>query len=239
MRHLIAFLAVLALLAAGYFLLQPSVVSVRGCVFLRSLDGREIPGAGAKAAWYPRKVVDSALVAWSRRVEEARSENRLELQAARSTWNRAVARREEAGRLLRAAEQARSADLEISRARYREAVADAEDALRRMEQMASGLEETADPARFVESLPTPSGQVVAGRNGCFSAEVPGDQDICLVVTMSVPGKESEVSVWLRRGTFADGEEVVFSNASLLTSESLAEFARQTKKPESPKGSPAE
>ena len=239
MRHLLVFLAIASLLAAGYFLLVPRTSLLEGRVVLRGLNDEETPGAGAKVAHHPAGVLDEALLQWLRRYEENRSKNRLQFQGARRLWEQMAARRDEAARILRAAERANSADLEICRARHREAVADAEDALRRMERMDAGLDETTDPVRFVTELPQAAGETTAAADGTFALEVPGKTDNYLVAHLPGQTPEAETLVWLRRGPFEDGEKVQFSNANLLTAEMLAGMARATKKPESPEGSPAE
>jgi len=237
-RHLFFLLALVALVAGGYFLLRPSDAAIDGRVFLSGLDGREIAGAGAKVKCYPADVVDAALADWLRKMEELRSENGLELQAARSEWSRAVTRREEAARLLSLAEQSRSADLAISQARYREAAADAEEALRRMERLDASLDEEADPGRFVSALEGASGQVAAGPDGSFRMAIPSGVEVYLAVVLA--GEQGgNTSAWLRRGAFSEGEEVLFSNANLLTARDLAEMSRRIKKPESRDGPPAE
>jgi len=239
MRHLLVFLAIAGLLAGGYFLLVPQSSRLEGNVVLRGLDGQETPGAGAKVAHHPAVVVDEALLRWLRDYEENRSKNRLEVQAARRLWEQMAERRDEAAGILRAAERANSADLEICRARHREAVADAEDALRRVEQMDAGLNETTDPVRLVTELPLAAGEITVGADGTFAFEVPGDADIYLVARLPGQTPEAETLVWMRRGPFEDGEKIQFSNGNLLTAEMLAGMARATKKPESPEGSPAD
>ena len=239
MRHLLVFLALAALLAAGYFLLVPRASLLEGRVVLRGLDGKDTPGAGAKVAHYPAGAVDEALSRWLQDYEENRSGNRLEILATRRLWRQMAERRDQAAKILRAAERANSADLEICRARHREAVADAEDALRRLEQMDAGLDETADPVRLVTELPPAAGETTAGVDGTFTLKVPGNADIYLVARL--PGKtpEAETLVWVRRGPFEDGEKIQFSNGNLLTADMLAGMARAIKKPESHEGSPAD
>jgi len=239
MRHLLVFLVIAGLLAGGYFLLVPRTSQLEGRVVLRGLDDRETPGAGAKVGYYPPGVVDEALMRWLRAYEENRSRNRLEVQAIRRVWEQMAKRRDEAAGILRAAERANSADLEICRARHREAVADAEDALRRVEQMDAGLDETTNPVRFIAELPAASAETSAAADGVFRVELPGDAEVYLVARLPGGTPEAETLVWLRRGPFEDGEKVQFSNGNLLTAEMLAGMARAIKKPESPEGSPAE
>jgi hypothetical protein len=239
MRHLLVFLLIAGLLASGYFLLLPQTSQLEGRVVLRGLDNQETPGAGAKVSHYPPGVVDEALRQWLRDYEENRSKNRLEVQAARRLWEQMAKRRDEAAGILRAAERANSADLEICRARHREAVADAEDALRRVAQMDAGLNETTDPVLFVARLPEASAQTSADADGVFRIELPGGAEVYLVAQMSGETPEADTLVWLRRGPFEDGEKVQFSNGNLLTAELLAGLARAIKKPESPEGSPAD
>ena len=239
MRHLLVFLVIAGLLAGGYFLLVPRTTQLEGRVVLRGLDDQETPGAGAKVGYYPPGVVDEALRRWLQAYEENRSQNRLEVQAARRGWEQMAKRRDEAAGILRAAERANSADLEICRARHREAVADAEDALRRVEQMEAGLDETTDPVRFVAELPAASAETSAAADGVFRVELPGDAEVYLVARLPGETPEAESLVWLRRGPFEDGEKVQFSNGNLLTAEMLAGVARVIKKPESPEGSPAQ
>jgi hypothetical protein len=239
MRHLLVFLVIAGLLAGGYFLLVPQTSQLEGRVFLRGLHDQETPGAGAKVGYYPPGVVDESLRRWLRAYEENRSQNRLEVQAARRSWEQMAKRRDEAAGILRAAEQANSADLEICRARHREAVADAEDALRRVEQMDAGLDETADPVRFVAELPAASAETSTAADGVFRVELPGDAEVYLVARLPGETPEAETLVWLRRGPFENGEKVQFSNGNLLTAEMLAGMARAIKKPEKPEGSPAE
>jgi hypothetical protein len=239
MRHLLVFLGIAALLAGAYFLLLPRVSLLEGRVVIRGLDGKETAGAGAKVAHYPAGVVDEALSGWLRDYEENRSKNRLEVQAARRLWEQLAKRRDEAALTLRSAERANSADLEICRARHREAVADAEDALRRVEQMDATLDETSDPVLFIAGLPGAAAETVADADGVFRIEVPGDAGIYLVARLPGETAETETLVWLRRGPFEDGEKIQFSNGNLLTAEMLAGQARAAKKPESPEGPPAE
>ncbi|MGA0093813.1 MAG: hypothetical protein ACO3J2_05910 [Chthoniobacterales bacterium] len=238
MRHFAVLLAVAALLAGGYFLLAPRSSLVEGRVVLRGLDGRETPGAGAKVGHYPAAVVESGLESWLRDYDESRAQNRLEVQAARRLWERLAGHRDEAARILRAAQRSNSADLEICRARHREAVADAEDALRRDEEMNTGLDEATDPVRFVAGLPPAGSETSADGDGIFRVEVPGDALVYLVAQLPGQAPEQETLVWLRRGPFEDGEKVQFSSGNLLTGETLAGVARAAKKPESPAGSPA-
>jgi hypothetical protein len=239
MRHLWFLGLITALAALGYFLLVPQTVVVQGRVVLQSLDGQDTPGAGATIAAYSAEVVDQALRRWLKDFDESRADNRMELQAARRVWTQITARRDEAARILRAAERANSADLEICRARHREAAADAEDALRRMEALTAGLDKATDPVLFVGSLPPAMWEVVAAADGNFRAEVPGDSEIYLVARWTGNEREPGSAVWLRSGRFDDGEKVQFSNANVLTVERLAEIARASKeKPKNPEGSPA-
>ena len=233
------FLIIAGLLAGGYFLLVPQTSRLEGRVVLRGLDDQETPGAGAKVGYYPPGIVDEALRGWLRAYEENRSRNRLEVQAARRLWEQMAKRRDEAAVILRAAERANSADLEICRARHREAVADAEDALRRMEQMDAGLDETTNPVRFIAGLPAASAETSAAADGVFRVELPGDAEVYLVARLPGEPPKAETLVWLRRGPFEDGETVQFSNGNLLTAEMLAGMARAIKKPESPRDPPAQ
>ena len=239
MRHLLIFLAIAGLLAGAYFLLVPGAWVLEGRVVLRGMDGTETAGAGAKVAYYQAGGVDGALSRWLRDYEESSFKTRLEVQSVRRLWEQMAGRRDEAARILRAAERANSADLEICRARHREAVADAEDALRRVEQMDAGLDESTDPVRLVTELPRAAGETTVGADGTFTLEVPGNADIYLVARLPGQTPEAETLVWMRRGPFEDGEKIQFSNGNLLTAEMLAGMARATKKPESPAGSPAD
>lgn len=239
MRHLLVLLVVAGLLAGGYFVLLPRTSQLEGRVGLRRLNDQETPGAGAKVGYYPPGVVDEALRRWLRAYEENRTRNRLEVQGARRHWEQMAKRRDEAATILRAAEKANSADLEICRARHREAVADAEDALRLVEQMDAGLDEATDLVRFVAELPPASAQASAGADGVFRVELPGDAEVYLVARLRGESPEAETLVWLRRGPFEDGEKVQFSNGNLLTADMLAGMARALKKPQSPEGSPAD
>jgi len=238
-RHLLVLALIAALLAAGYFLLVPRTSMVQGRVVLNSLDGEETPGAGARVAAYPATAVDDALRGWLGEFDESRASSRLEVQAARRVWSQLTARRDEAARILRVAERANAADLDICRARHREAAADAEDALRRLAQLEAGYDETVDPVRFAAALPPPIREAVAGADGTFRMEVPRGGDLCLVARWSKNLGAGETVVWLRASPLEDGEDVQFSNANVLTAEKLAEAARARKKPESRAGSPAQ
>lgn len=239
MRHFWVFVAVVVLVAGGYFLSVPRTSVIEGRVVLHGLDGRETPGAGATVAVYSAPAVEGVLRQWSSDYEDSRTQNRLELQAARRHWTEMTARRDEAARILRVAEQANAADLEICRARHREAAADAEEALQRMEHLGSGLDESINPVRFLAALPTPAAEFVANNEGFFRAEVPGGIEMFLVAHLPGQGPGAETIVWLRRGRFDNGEKVQFSNAHVLTAEQLVGLARTQKGPGSPAGSPAE
>lgn len=238
MRHVLILVGIVALAVGGYFLL-PRTATVEGRVRLHGLGGEEIPGTGARVACYRAETFDGLLRQWLRDGEDAHGKTRLELQAARSYWNEMTARRDEAARILRVAERANSADLEICRARHREAAADAEDAFRRMEELGTGFDATSDPARFLAGLPPSSGEVVADSDGIFRVEVPRGAEIFLVASLAGKREGEQTMVWLRGGRFDEGEKVQFSNADLLTAGKLAEIARAEKRPGSPLGSPAE
>lgn len=230
---------VTVLLAAAYLLLVPRTAVVEGRVVLQNLDGEDTPGAGAGIAVYSADSVDQALQGWLKNFEESRASNRLELQAARRVWTQLTARRDEAARILRAAERANSADLEICRARHREAAADAEDALRRLQTLEASLDEPNNPVRFLQSLALAQEKVLAAVDGSFRMEIPADSEVYLVAQWT--GEESglEKTAWLKRGRFGNGEKVQFSNANVLTVEKLAELAREAAgKLQSPAGSPA-
>lgn len=239
MRHLLVFVAAAVLLVGGYFLLVPRTLVVEGRVVLRGLDGEETPVAGAKVAVYPSGVVEDALRRWRREHEGSRAEKGLELQAARKLWGEMTARRDEAARILRVAERANSADLAICRARYREAATDAEDALKRMEDLGAGSDEAVDPARFLAGLPSATNQWVTDATGTFRAVIPTGAEVVLVASLEEKQAAADTIVWLRRGRFDQGEKVQFSNANILTADQLAALARAEKGPGSPEGSPAD
>jgi hypothetical protein len=238
MRHLGIFALLVVLLGGGYLLLAPRTAAVEGRVVLRGLDGHETPGAGAKVAGYPVEAAGEALRQWLREYDELHSRSRLELQAARKNWHELTARRDETARILRVAERANSADLEICRARHREAVADAEDAFRRLEQLSAALDDSVAPARFVANLPPAWSETASDADGVFRAELPGGAEIFLVARLPGKAPGAESVVWLRRGRFDDGEKVQFSNANVLTAEQLAEIARAEKELGGPGTSPA-
>lgn len=236
MRHFLVLAVVAALLGGAYLALAPKTAAIEGRVLLRALDGTEMPGGGAKVACYPAVKVDEALRQLRDTLEESQAANQLELQAARSAWSQATARRDDAARVLRVAEGANSADLEICRARHREAAADAEDALHHLELLQAGVGEATDPARFVGGLTEAVFDGKADADGSFRAEVPGDTDVFLAVILGGSRKGESAAVWLRRGAFENGEEISFSNETILTAGQLLQMARTQKKPESPKTS---
>ncbi|MEY3480823.1 MAG: hypothetical protein RIQ71_1598 [Verrucomicrobiota bacterium] len=228
MRHFLILIAVAVLLAGGYFALVPRKSFVEGRVFLRALDGAEMPGASAKLACYPVERVDGALGRLLAAVEQAEGQNNLALQAARSAWSQAGARRDEASRVLHVAELSNSSDLEICRARHREAAADAEDALRKLELMQNGASEATDPERFVADLNGALFQCSAGPEGHFRIEVPGSTEIYFAVSLGGGRVGKAATVWLRRGMFEDGEKIIYSNETILTAEQLLKMARDLK-----------
>lgn len=230
MRHLLVLGVVLALLGSLYFFVQGGATSVHGRVLLQDVDGGEQPGSGAGIAWQPSAVVEQHLQAWLEVREKWQRENELEIRAARNEWSQKVSARDEAARILRVAERANSADLEICRARYREAAADAEDALRVLEGVNAGADEAADPARFLAGLPAPSIEFVADADGRFSARVPQGEAGYFVASLERAGERKELLVWMRRVEPDASGAIQLSNANLLTGENLARLARETKPP---------
>ena len=227
MRHLLILAAVAAFLAATYFWAQSGTVAVNGRVLLQHMDGRELAGSGAKLAWQPAEVVEQQLFAWLEAREKWQRDNELRVRAARNEWNQKVALREESGRILRVAERANAADLEICRARHREASADAEDALRGLENLLAGADEAADPARFLASLPPPSVEFVADGDGQFTMHAPAAAGY-VVGSLEQVGDRKEFLLWLRAVQPGQNELVQFSNANVLTSDSLARLAGEIK-----------
>lgn len=236
MRHLLVFAAVVVLLGAVYFWVQGGSTSVHGRVLLQDVNGGELPGSGAKVAWHPADVVEQQLHAWLEAREGWRRDNELEIRAVRNEWNQKVSARDEAARILRVAERANAADLEICRARHREAAADAEDALRGLEKLNSGADDATDPARFLASLPPPSVEFAADGDGRFSVQAPQGSKGFLVASLERAGKREELLVWMQRAESDDDEGVQLSNANLLTSETLARLAREIKNREASAGS---
>jgi len=228
MRHLLVLVGVVGLLAGAYFMTQPRAVPVDGQVLLHDVDGREAPAVGAKAAWYPAEVVEQQLDAWLSSYQDWRRTNELLVRAARNEWAQQTSARDEAARILRVAERANAADLEICRARHREAAADAEDALRKLEKLSSGGDESADPARFVAGLPPASAEFVADADGRFGLQAPYGQTGYVVVSFRQSGERKESLVWLRNLDLEKNQALKFSNADVLTTESLAKLARETK-----------
>lgn len=239
MRHLLVFVGVVGLLAGAYFWSQTRSVPVDGQVVLHDVDGREAAASGAKAAWYPAEIVEQQLVAWISAYEDWQRTNELQLRAARNEWNQKTAARDEAARILRVAERANAADLAICQARHREAAADAEDALRRLEQLNSGADESADPARFVAGLPPASVEFAADADGRFSLQAPHGQAGYVVVSFERSGQRGESLVWLVKVDPKEIKELKFSNANVLTTESLAKLAREIKRRGTSEGPPAE
>lgn len=238
MRHFFFFGCAAALLGAAYFLLLPRNHVVEGRVVVFGFAGEETAGEGAGLAVHPAEVVREALGSWLRDFDAHRVSNRLEVQAARKVWMQASARRDEAARILRVAEQANAADLPICQARHREAAADAEDALNRLQYLEAGFDEIADPAAFISGLPEPLLQTSAGTDGSFRLVVPAGEEVYLVANLPAPQSGQQATAWLRCGPFDDGERVQFSNANVLTAESLARLARAAKGPAKSGASPA-
>jgi|GEM_PF-4977696 len=238
MRHLLVFGAVVVLLGAAYFWVQGGSTSVHGRVLLQDVNGGEQPGSGAKVVWYPAAVVEQHLHAWLEARGKWQRDNELETRAARNEWNQKVSARDEAARILRVAERANAADLEICRARHREAAADAEDALRDLEKLNLGADDATDPARFLASLPPPSVEFAADGDGRFRVQAPRGSEGYIVASLERAGERKELFVWMRRAEPDDNEGVQLSNANLLTSETLARMARETKVGESSAVSPA-
>jgi len=237
MRHLLVFAAVAVLLGALYFWVQGGTVSVYGRVLLQDMDGQAQAGSGAKVVWHPAAVVEQHLHAWLEAREKWQRDNELGIRAARNEWNQRVSARDEAARILRVAERANAADLEICRARYREAAADAEDALRDLEKLNSGADDATDPSRFLASLPAPSVEFAADGDGRFSVQAPQGSEGYIVASLERAGERKELFVWMRRATPDDNEGVQLSNANLLTSETLARMAREAKSRETLGGAP--
>jgi hypothetical protein len=225
MRHFLILTTVTVLLAGAYYWSQSRVFPVGGRVLMHDVDGREVGVAGAKVRWYPAGVVEQQLRAWLDSYEGWRRENELPLRAARNEWNQKVAARDEAAGILRIAESANSADLGICRARHREAAADAEDALRKLEKLASGADEAADPAHFLAGLPPASVGFLAGEDGRFSFGVPEAGAGYVVASIEQSGRGKETLVWLRAMNPGEPEQIQFSNANVLTTENLVKLAR--------------
>lgn len=226
MRHLLIFSALAILLAGAYFWTRVRTAPVTGRVVMHDVEGREVAGSIAKVSWYPAEVVDQHLGSWLDIYEGWHRDNDLEMRAARNEWNQKVASRDEAARILRVAENANSADLEICRARHREAAADAEDALQRLERLGSGADQTCDPARFISGLPAPSIELAVNGDGRFAGEVPHGIAGYLVASVEQGGEgRKERLVWLRLAP-EEVQEFRFSNVNILTLESLAATARK-------------
>lgn len=225
MRHLLIFAAVFVLIGALYFWGQGVKTSVNGRVLLLDVDGREQPGGGAEVAWHTAAIVDEHLRAWLEAREDWQRKNELEIRATRNEWALKAAAREEAARILRVAERANAADLEICRARHREAAEDAEEALRKMEKLDSGADHATDPERFLAGLPLPSAEFVAGADGQFSVQATRGEAGYVVASLERGGGRKELLVWLQPAEPEQKEEVRLSNANVLTGESLARLAR--------------
>lgn len=239
MRHLLIFASFVGLIGALYFWVQGGTVAVGGHVLLQDVDGGQQPGSGAKVVWHPAAVVDGHLQAWLEAREDWQRKNELVIRAARNEWNQKVSARDEAARILRVAERSNAADLEICRARYREAAADAEDALRDVEKLNSDADEATDPARFLAGLPTPSAEFATDGDGCFSVQAPRGAEGYIVASLNKAGENKETLVWMRHAEI-DGEKgVQLSNANLLTSETLTRLAREIKSRKASQRSPAD
>jgi hypothetical protein len=238
-RHLFVFTIALALLAGLYFWAQGRTAHFPGVLAMQDIEGREVSVEGAKLAWYPADVVEQQLQFWLADYDEWRRVNGLQIRAARNEWNQGVALRDEAARILRVAERANSSDLQICRARHRESAADAEDALRRMEQFGSSGDHIADPFRFFASLPAPSMEFSAKADGEFSVEAQQGGRGYLVVVMERGDDPKGAIVWLREVADGDGETIKLANSDILTVDSLAKIARSIKKPDVPEGPPDE
>lgn len=238
MRYLLVLAAVLGLLAAAYYLIAGRTAALEGRVFTRDLEDREMPGSGARVVWYPAEIVAQQMASWLSDYDRMRRENSLSLRAARNEWDQKVALREEAARILRVAERSNSADVDICRARHREAAADTEEALRRLQALEAAAAEATDPARFVAGLPTPSFEVSADPDGRFRIEVPHGERGFVFASLADSGRK-EGLVWWREVIAGDGEKLEFSNGNVLTAATVAGMARAQKKAGEPEGPPAE
>ena len=207
---------------------------------MQDIEGGEVPVEGAKLAWYPADVVEQQLQFWLADYDEWCRVNGLQIRAARNEWNQRVALRDEAARILRVAERSNAADLEICRARHRESAADAEDALRRMEQLGSSGDHIADPSRFRASLPSPSMEFSVNADGEFSVEAPQRVRGYLLAVMERSDDPKGALVWLREVAGGGGEALNLSNSDILAVDSLAKMARSIiKKPDVPERPPDE
>jgi len=237
---LFVFTTVLALLAGLYFWAQGRTAHFRGVLAMQDIEGGEVPVEGAKLAWYPADVVEQQLQFWLADYDEWCRVNGLQIRAARNEWNQRVALRDEAARILRVAERSNAADLEICRARHRESAADAEDALRRMEQLGSSGDHIADPSRFRASLPSPSMEFSVNADGEFSVEAPQRVRGYLLAVMERSDDPKGALVWLREVAGGGGEALNLSNSDILAVDSLAKMARSIiKKPDVPERPPDE
>lgn len=220
MRHVIVFAVILLVAAgAGYWVLGRTA-SVEGRVALQDLDGREVGGAGAAIEWHPAAVVEGRLRTWLASCQEHQTASDLRLRAARNDWMQKAKARDEAAATLRVAEQADFADVDICRARHREAAADAEEALQQLEKLTSGFDEVTDPSRFLDGLPDSAFACTAREDGRFSLAVPAGEAGFVVASMPGGGARGQSVAWLCSIGRGGAKELLLSNANVLTTENL-------------------
>lgn len=225
MRHVIVLAVILLVVGGACYLALGRTTSIEGRVVLQDLDGREVGGSGAAVEWHPSSVVERQLQTWLATSKAHKSAADLRLRAARNDWMQKAKARDEAAAILRIAERSNSADVDISRARHREAAADAEEALQQLEKLTSGADEVTDPSRFLDGLPESAFACGAQEDGRFILAVPAGEAGFVAASMPKGGARGQSVVWLCAVGRDGAEELLLSNANVLTTDNLVRLAR--------------
>jgi hypothetical protein len=129
------------------------------------VQGRVEPGAVVQL------VEPAAFISHLQSQFRARQEEVIAAEAAveqaRTAWRQKTARRDEAARVLRVAEQSNATDVALCRTRLEQAAAEAEEAFGRLELSMAEREKLGDPLPLLASLPG-DGVVAVGTEGEFS-----------------------------------------------------------------------
>jgi len=202
---------------------QTREIEVTGRVALQGWDGGVTVPPGGRVVVMPahqtRRALQRRLEDLPQLLEAAESARKL----AREHWERRLAGRDEARRVLQVAERANSADLEACRVRLRRAESELEEAFDRLEERTSELDKLSNPASWLTRLGRRFEGVPLAEDGGFSLRVRTGRRGAVVLAAAEPSL-----VWLQLLEVRLGRVVPleFTNANLADLASLRSWVQR-------------
>jgi len=218
----LAFLLAAFVVVALLLSFLPRMVS--GRVVLRTIEGQSLPAVGAQVKVYPEGQLKKQLAVWIAGRRASTEEKEAALRAAREIWQKNVAQRDEASRILQVALEANALDLDSCRARQLTTAKESEEAFARVQELSAALEQEEDPAGFVQNLPPTHLTDQTGVDGSFSIKVPLAQAQAVIVSCDGEGERLEKFIWLEMLPPFAVAPLDFSNGNILTFPHLLELA---------------